>query len=357
MGSASAVPTDDAARVANLSATNFVIHERGGKDAAIVPRGKEQAMTGTSRLVAVLGMAALIVLGVACSNGEAATDEAVQSQSPAVAAQAPQTSAPQQPVQPAAQTTTQTTATQPAAASVPVQPQTAAPPAAANVDIPRPDGGIWVTGRASVSVDPDLVLLNVGVEAIAETVAEARGQAADAMDAIVEAVKAKGLEDKDVQTLSFNIWPQYEYPEVEENGVRVRKQTLVGYTVSNTARIKIRDVDAVGTIIDEVAEAGGDYTRINGIQFSIEDPKPYMTDLREQAVEDAMAKAEHFATLTDVAVGDLLFISEVGRGVDVRDFAQDSRVMMALESAAAATSVSGGELQLSLNVQAVFAIE
>ena len=354
VGSASAVPTDDAARIANLSATNFVIHERGGKDAAIVPRGKEQAMTGTSRLVAVLGMAALIVLGVACSNGEAATDEAVQSQSPAVAAQSAQSSAPQQP---AAQTTTQTTATQPAAASVPIQPQTAAPPAAANVDIPRPDGGIWVTGRASVSVDPDLVLLNVGVEAIAETVAEARRQAADAMDAIVEAVKAKGLEDKDVQTLSFNIWPQYEYPEVEENGVRVRKQTLVGYTVSNTARIKIRDVDAVGTIIDEVAEAGGDYTRINGIQFSIEDPKPYMTDLREQAVEDAMAKAEHFATLTEVAVGDLLFISEVGRGVDVRNFAQDSRVMMALESAAAATSVSGGELQLSLNVQAVFAIE
>ena len=308
-------------------------------------------MTGKSRLAALLGMVALIVLGVACSNGEAATDETVQSQSPAA-----QSSAPQQPTsQPAAQTTTQTTATQPAAASVPVQPQAAAPPAAANVDIPRPDGGIWVTGQASISVDPDLVLLNVGVEATAETVAEARGQAADAMDAIVAAVKANGLEDKDVQTLSFNIWPQYEYPEVEENGVRVRKQTLVGYTINNTARIKIRDVDAVGTIIDDVAE--GDHTRINGIQFSIEDPKPFMTDLREQAVEDAEAKAEHFATLTDVEVGNLLFISEVGSGVDVRDFVQlEARAMMAA-AAAPATSISGGELELSLSVQAVFAIE
>ena len=318
-------------------------------------------MTGKLRLVAILGMAALIVLGVACSNGEAATDEAVQPQATTAAAQAPQTTAPQQPAtqpasQAAVQATTQGTATQPAAARVPVQPQTAAPLAAASTDIPRPDGGIWVTGQASVSVAPDLVLLNVGVEAIAETVAEARGQAADAMDAIVEAVKANGLEDKDVQTLSLNIWPQYEYPEVEENGRRVRKQTLVGYTVNNTARIKIRDVDAVGTIIDDVAEAGGNYTRINGIQFSIEDPKSYMTELREQAVADAEAKAEHFATLTDVAVGDLLFISEVGSGVDVRDFRQQSR-MMALESAAAATSVSGGELELSLNVQAVFAIE
>ena len=319
-------------------------------------------MTGKSRLTALFGLVALIVLGVACSNGEAATDEAVQSQAPAVAAQSAQAPAPQQPAtQPAAQTpaqtTTQGTTAQPAAASVPVQPQAAAPPASANVDIPRPDGGIWVTGQASISVDPDLVLLNVGVEATAETVAEARGQAATAMDAIVAAVKAKGLEDKDVQTLSFNIWPQYEYPEVEENGVRVRKQTLVGYTINNTARIKIRDVDAVGTIIDDVAEAGGDHTRINGIQFSIEDPKPYMTDLREQAVEDATAKAEHFATLTEVAVGDLLFISEVGPGVDVRDFAQESRVMMAMAVADSSTSISGGELELSLSVQAVFAIE
>ena len=318
-------------------------------------------MTGKLRLVAILGMAAFIVVGVACGNGEAATNEPVQPQATTVAAQSPQTTAPQQPAtqpasQAAVQATTQGTTAQPAAASVPTQPQAAPPPAAANVDIPRPDGGIWVTGQASVSVAPDLVLLNVGVEAIAETVAEARGQAADAMDAIVEAVKANGLEDKDVQTLSLNIWPQYEYPEVEENGRRVRKQTLVGYTVNNTARIKIRDVDAVGTIIDDVAEAGGNYTRINGIQFSIEEPKPYMTDLREQAVADAEAKAEHFATLTDVAVGDLLFISEVGSGVDVRDFRQQSR-MMALESAAAATSVSGGELELSLSVQAVFAIE
>ncbi len=318
-------------------------------------------MTGTSRIVAMLGMAALIVAGVACSNGEAATDEAVQPEAPTAAAQAPQTSAPQQPAtqpaaQAAAQTKTQETATQPPAARVPVQPQTTAPAAAANVDLPRPDGGIWVTGRASVSVEPDLVLLNVGVEATAETVAEARGQAAEAMDAIIEAVKANGLEEKDVQTLSFNIWPQYEYPEVESNGTRVRKQVLVGYTVSNTARIKIRDVDAVGTIIDDVAEAGGDSTRINGIQFSIEDPKPFMTDLREQAVADAVAKAEHFASLTDVAVGDLLFISEVGAGQDVRGFQQESFGLRAAMDSAS-TSVSSGELELSLNVQAVFAIE
>ena len=176
------------------------------------------------------------------------------------------------------------------------------------------------------------------------------------MDAIIQAVRARGLEDKDVQTQSFNIWPQYEYPEVTSGGSSTRKQVLVGYTVNNTARIKIRNVDDVGAIIDDVADAGGDVTRINGINFSIEDPKPFMTQLREEAVKDAIAKAEHFATLTGVAVGDLVFIGEVGAGTPaVRDFSEDAMMMAA--TAVYNTSVSGGELELSLNVQAAFSIQ
>ena len=93
------------------------------------------------------------------------------------------------------------------------------------------------------------------------------------MNAIVEAVKAHGLDDRDIQTQSFNIWPQYEYPEVITAEGSTRKQVLVGYTVSNLATIKVRNVDAVGTVIDDAAEAGGDATRIHGISFTVEDPK------------------------------------------------------------------------------------
>ena len=289
-------------------------------------------MTRTKGLVAMLGIAALLVMGIACSNGEADTESEV--------GEPPQTA---QQIVPATQTTL-------------AQASLGASPAPAMMQAPTATAGIWVTGRASISVEPDLVLLNIGVEAMAETVAEARGQAAQAMDAIIQAVRARGLEDKDVQTQSFNIWPQYEYPEVTSGGSSTRKQVLVGYTVNNTARIKIRNVDDVGAIIDDVADAGGDVTRINGINFSIEDPKPFMTQLREEAVKDAIAKAEHFATLTGVAVGDLVFIGEVGAGTPaVRDFSEDAMMMAA--TAVYNTSVSGGELELSLNVQAAFSIQ
>jgi uncharacterized protein YggE len=289
-------------------------------------------MPSTKGLVAILGIAALLVVGIACSNGEAGTESEVV-----------ETSQTAQQIVPASQTTS-------------AQASLGAGPAPAMMQAPSTTAGIWVTGRASISVEPDLVLLNIGVEAMAETVAEARGQAAQAMDAIIQAVKARGLEDKDVQTQSFNIWPRYEYPEVTSGGSSTRKQVLVGYTVNNTARIKIRNVDDVGAIIDDVADAGGDVTRINGIKFSIEDPKPFMTQLREEAVKDAIAKAEHFATLTGVAVGDLVSIGEVGDGTPaVRDFYED--VMLMAASAVDNTSVSGGELELSLNVQAAFSIQ
>ena len=205
-------------------------------------------------------------------------------------------------------------------------------------------------GHGKMSLEPDLTVLDIGVETQALTVAEARDQAARAMASILAAVKAHGLTDTDLQTRSFNIWPRYDYSE--------RKQVLVGYTVSNTASIKVRDMDSIGEIIDDVSDAGGDATRINGIRFTVEDPTPFMADLREMAVKDALAKAEHFAGLTGVIVGSLMFISEAGAQAPVaRDFGGGAIALESARAAAPPTSISGGELELSLTVQAVFDIQ
>ena len=219
-----------------------------------------------------------------------------------------------------------------------------------------PGPGIWVTGQATITVEPDLALLTIGVETRAETVADARAEAADAMEAIVEAVNEHGLEEEDVQTQSFNIWPEYVYPEIGSGEIRSRQPVLVGYTVRNTAAIKIRDIDSVGTIIDDVAGAGGNVTLIEGISFSIEDPEPFMTQLREEAVADATEKAEHLASLSDVSIGDLTFISEAGGGAPIARSFSDDAFAFAESAPAAITPISGGELQLGLSVQAVFEI-
>ena len=109
-------------------------------------------MTRTKGLVAMLGIAALLVMGIACSNGEADTESEV--------VEAPQTA---QQIVPATQTTL-------------AQASLGASPAPAMMQAPTATAGIWVTGRASISVEPDLVLLNIGVEAMAETARHAARQ-------------------------------------------------------------------------------------------------------------------------------------------------------------------------------------
>ena len=187
----------------------------------------------------------------------------------------------------------------------------------------------------------------MGVEVEAKTVSEARNEAAAAMAAVISAVKRRGLTDEDIQTSSFNIWPQYDRIE--------GKRTLAGYRVSNSATIKMRDLDSVGDIIDDVADAGGDATRIDGISFTVEDPTPYMAQLREAAIQNAKEKAEHYAGLVGASLGDPFYVTEAG---GISPPTPVARAQAAFAPAAlAATSVSGGELTLRLIVQAAFAIE
>ena len=215
--------------------------------------------------------------------------------------------------------------------------------------------GIWVSGQGKLSVPPDLAMLTLGVESTAPTVSEANAEASNAMNAIVIALKSGGVEEKDIQTRNFNIYPRYEYQEQTVDGVRTNRQILTGYQISNTAAVKIRDLDAIGEIIDEVVKVAGDDVRINNISFTVEDPTAMMSDLREMAVQDAQNKAEHLAELTGVSLGRAIYISESSTMPSVRAFAE--RAYPAALSASAAPPISGGELDITHNVQIRFAID
>ena len=216
--------------------------------------------------------------------------------------------------------------------------------------------GIWVHGQGKLSLVPDLALLNLGVETTAKTVSKARNEAAKAMNAIIEAARRHDLSERDVQTTSFNVYPEYRYQEVTRNGMRINERILIGYRVNNSAVVKIRDMEKVGPIIDDVADAGGNATRINGISFTVEDTSSHQQQLRQQAVEQAVTNANHFAALTGVNLGKLIYITESGSpSSQARDFAGDGFLRAA--EFAPTTPISGGELDLTMTVQAAFAIE
>ena len=117
---------------------------------------------------------------------------------------------------------------------------------------------------------------------------QARYDAATSMNKIVSSLKASGIEDKDIQTRYFNISPQYIWEEVVEDGRRRSKQILTGYQVNHNLQVKIRDLDEgrVGIVIDQAVVAGGDNSRINSIQFTIEDSYAAQNQARELALHN-----------------------------------------------------------------------
>jgi uncharacterized protein YggE len=204
--------------------------------------------------------------------------------------------------------------------------------------------GISVTGQGEVTAVPDIVSLMLGVEAQAASVAEAQTQATEAMNQVMAALTDNGVAEKDIQTQYYSIYQVTKWDREKE------EEVVIGYRVTNMVTAKIRDIDKAGTIIDAVAEAGGDLIRINSIGSSIDEPSAYYEEAREKAMADAKAKAEQLAELADVTLGKPTYISEsISYPIYPRNGAY-------YEEAAAETPISPGEMEISITVQVVYAI-
>ncbi|MFQ5380036.1 MAG: SIMPL domain-containing protein [Dehalococcoidia bacterium] len=164
--------------------------------------------------------------------------------------------------------------------------------------------GILVAGHGEVMVSPDTGRVSIGVEVTARTVAQSRREAAEAAGAVIDSVKTNGVADEDVRTVGLSIYPDYRYP-------RDGERELVGFVVSNTVSVTVRDLDSFSDIIDDAVEAGGDATRLQSISFDVEDRDAAVEQARDAAMEDARKRAEQLAEAAGVELGDALSINEV----------------------------------------------
>lgn len=208
--------------------------------------------------------------------------------------------------------------------------------------------GIWVNGSGKVMAVPDVAILRLGIEAQESTVTEAQSRAAEAMDKVMEALQREGVDEKDIQTQRYNIRRVTRWDNDRD------QEIVIGYRVTNTVTAKIREVAGAGAVIDAVAVAGGDLTRIDSIGFTVDDPSEYYAEAREQAVADAAAKAKQLAEVAGVKLGKPTYISE-NTYVPGPIYRQD---MMAKAEGASAveTPISPGEMEITTNVQMAYAI-
>ena len=213
--------------------------------------------------------------------------------------------------------------------------------APAEVNLVSQEEGIWVTGEGEVMAAPNIATLRLGIEAEEATVAEAQSQAVEAIDKVMAALTDNGVAEKDIQTQYFSIRQITRWVNEE--------QVVVGYRVTHMVTAKIRDINTAGAIIDAVAEAGGDLTRIDSIGFCVDDLSAYYEQVRQEAMADANAKAEQLAELAGVTLGKPTYISE---GIEIPPTIRIAETAVP----AAVTLISPGEMEISLTVQVAYAI-
>jgi uncharacterized protein YggE len=208
--------------------------------------------------------------------------------------------------------------------------------------------GIQVTGTGKVSASPDLAVLVAGVQVMENKVAQAQAEAATAMDRVNAALIGNGIDDKDIQTSRFV---------VSQRTGGTYGDTVIGYQVTNTVRVKIRDLAGAGSIIDTVVAAGGDYIRINNFGFTIEDPTTYYAQALQAASADAKTKAQNLAKQNGVKLGDPINISE-NQNI-YYPYQYDTLLAGAASGASGVpdTSISPGEITITAQVQITYTIK
>lgn len=216
--------------------------------------------------------------------------------------------------------------------------------------LPSPESrSIYVTGSGSVTGEPDIATLYLGVSVEKESVEEAREEAASAMTAVIDALKANDIAENDIQTENFSIYPQYDYTE--------EGRVLRGYRANNTVNATVRDLESLSDIIDDAIGAGGDIVVVNSIQFMIEDPTPLQAQARTLAVENAKAKALTLAEASGVSLGKPITITETTRTVGPPIAYAESVEFAADESARSSTPIQAGELTVTISVTITYEIE
>jgi uncharacterized protein YggE len=207
---------------------------------------------------------------------------------------------------------------------------------------------IHVSGTGKVSATPDKADLTLSVSVQAKTAEAARNQAATAMEALIKAVKDADFADKDIQTRSVSLYPSYS---------RDTANKIIGYQLTNQVAVCIRDISKASDIIDSAVKAGGNSTRVQGINFAIDDPESALAEAREKAYANAKAKAEQYAKLAGLTLGSPLHISE---GTDIPPVPRPYAEMRTMKSAmadGASTPVQAGEQEVTVTVDIMFGIQ
>lgn len=197
---------------------------------------------------------------------------------------------------------------------------------------------ISVEGVGEAYSVPDRAVIQLGVTTDAATSEEAVSQNTEKMNAVLEAIKALGVAEEDIQTTGYYLNPKYNWTD--------EGQVDDGYTLTQNVEVQLTDFDLVGEVIAQSSKAGANM--VGGVDFTVENPETATQEARMEAVAEAKEKAEQIAEASGLKLGDVVNYYEYsyseGKG-GFYDFAETS-----LEDASMAPNIEAGQEEVSLTV-------
>ena len=203
---------------------------------------------------------------------------------------------------------------------------------------------LTLSSHGEARTAPDQASISLGVTTEATTAADALAQNRARMNAVVQAVRAQGVLERDIQTSGLNLNPQYAH--VERQAPRI-----TGYQASNQVTLTVRDLSKLGPTIDAVVRVGAN--QINGINFGLQNVDAASDEARVTAIRNLQTKAELYARATGLRLVRLVNLSESG-GYQPRPY--PAPVMMRAQAASmdSVTNIQPGEVQVRVDVTATY---
>ncbi len=209
-----------------------------------------------------------------------------------------------------------------------------------------PQRTLVVTGTGMVDMTPNIAYINIGVHTEKPTAADAVAENNTQTQQVINAIKAAGVDVKDIQTSNFSIYPNNQY------NPQTNQKTGTTYVVDNTVNVTVRKLDQLGGMLDAAVNSGAN--SVNSIQFDVQDKSQYLQQARAQAVKDAQTQAQQLAGDSGVTLGaiqTLSFANNIPMPV-METFGKGGG-----PAAAASVPIQSGQMTLTVTVNITYEIK
>ncbi|MDQ0664960.1 uncharacterized protein YggE [Arthrobacter ulcerisalmonis] len=162
---------------------------------------------------------------------------------------------------------------------------------------------VTVTGTGWAEAVPDLMLVSVGIECSAASVAEAYAASGEALAAVGSVLRSRGVSPSDLRSTNLTVRADLAWRDGEG-------QKLVGYVASASLTVRLRDIGSAAATISEAVGAAGDVVRLNNLQLVLSDESAVRAEARDAAWQDALRTAEQYAALASASLGRVLSVTD-----------------------------------------------